>query len=195
MKDWPSTLQVKLTSGLTVDLPLVRDEETGVSFYSFNMIGRARWCAETAALLYAHVVGLYLPRTPTVLVTAEAKAIALTQEMASIMGHDRYVVLRKSKKSYMRDPVSFAGDTVISGSQEYWIDRDDADFLRGKDVVVVDDVISTGGTAKTFLEVASTVGFHVAAFACVLTEDEDRSSFDGIPLAKLNHIPFPGRTG
>jgi adenine phosphoribosyltransferase len=191
MSDWPLSHPVRLSPDLTVHLPLVRDPATGFAFYSFNMLGKADWCKQTASeLLYR--LNLQLDRPPEAFVTAEAKAIALTQELARNLWHDRYVVLRKSRKSYMQDPISFRGDSITSGDQEYWVEQTDLDYLHNKRVMLVDDVVSTGGTAKTFLKVIGLVQCKLEAFCCVLTEGTRWTEFEGIPVISLNHIPLPG---
>jgi adenine phosphoribosyltransferase len=157
------------------------------------MMGKADWCKKTASeLLYR--LNLYLDQPPEVFVTAEAKAIALTQELARNLWHDRYVVLRKSRKSYMQDPIRFRGDSITSGDQEYWVEQTDLDYLHNKRVVLVDDVVSTGGTAKTFLKVIGLVQCKLEALCCVLTEGTQWTEFEGVPVVSLNHIPLPGRT-
>jgi adenine phosphoribosyltransferase len=197
MSAWPPFYSVELVPGLTVELPLIRDPSTGFAFYSFNMLGRADWCEKTAQKL-GNLLNqkLGVPdqpnRLPEIFVTAEAKAIALTQELARNLGHDRYVVLRKSKKSYMQNPVSFQGGSITSGNQEYWVEQADLDYLYGKRVALVDDVVSSGGTAETFLKVTSLTQCTLEVFCCVLTEGVRRTEFQGLPLVSLNHIPLPG---
>jgi adenine phosphoribosyltransferase len=191
MGDWSSSYSVDLTAHLTVELPLIRDPSTGFAFYSFNMMGKADWCEKTAHELLNRL-NLKLDAAPEVFVTAEAKAIALTQELARNFRHERYVVLRKSRKSYMETPVSFRGGSITSGEQEYWVEQTDLDYLHDKRVVLVDDVVSTGGTAKTFLKVIELVRCKLEAFCCVLTEGTPWTEFEGIPVISLNHIPLPG---
>jgi adenine phosphoribosyltransferase len=191
MNDWPSAYSVALTPDLTASLPLIRDPATGFAFYSFNMMGKAAWCEQTAQELASRLTQR-LDSPPEVFVTAEAKAIALTQELARNFRHERYVVLRKSRKSYMRDPVSFRGGSITSGDQEYWVEQADIDYLHDKRVVLVDDVISSGGTAKTFLKVLALVQCRLQALCCVLTEERRWTEFEGIPVISLNHIPLPG---
>jgi adenine phosphoribosyltransferase len=191
MSAWPLSYSVGLAAGLTADLPLIRDPATDFAFYSFNMMGKASWCEKTALELLNRLK-LRLDAVPEVFVTAEAKAIALTQELARNLRHDRYVVLRKSRKSYMQAPVSFRGDSITSGEQEYWVEQTDLDYLQDKRVVLVDDVVSTGGTAKTFLKVIGLVRCRLEAFCCVLTEGTPWTEFEGVPVVSLGHIPLPG---
>jgi adenine phosphoribosyltransferase len=191
MNDWPPAYSVALAPELPAFLPLIRDPATGFAFYSFNMMGKAAWSEQTARELVSRL-NQKLDEPPEVFVTAEAKAIALTQELARNFRHERYVVLRKSRKSYMRDPVSFRGGSVTSGEQQYWVEQADIDYLHDRRVVLVDDVISSGGTAKTFLKVLSLVQCRLQALCCVLTEETQWTEFEGVPVISLNHIPLPG---
>ena len=187
---WPGTYRVQLTSSLWVDLPLVRAGDDSFSFYSFNMIGKANWNKLIARELLNRLGEQnYLPQ---VFITAEAKAIALTQELARDANHDRYVVLRKSKKSYVNNPSCFQGESITSGRQEYWIEEDDLEYLAGREVIVVDDVISSGKTAQTFLEVTARSNSRVRCFCCALTEGTEWKELKGIPVISLAHIPLPG---
>jgi adenine phosphoribosyltransferase len=189
MSDWSASYPVKLTANLTVALPLIRDPSTGFAFYSFNMLGKADWCEKTALEL-ANRLNQKFDAAPEVFVTAEAKAIALTQELARNFRHSRYVVLRKNRKSYMEAPVSFQGSSITSGEQQYWVEQTDLDYLHNKRVVLVDDVVSTGGTASVLLKIIEPV--QVQAFCCVLTEGTPWTEFEGIPVVSLSHIPLPG---
>jgi adenine phosphoribosyltransferase len=154
------------------------------------MIGKAGWNRLIARELLDRLAGgAYRPQ---VFITAEAKAIALTQELARDAGHDRYVVLRKSRKSYMNNPACFRGESITSGKQEYWIEEDDLDYLAGREVIVVDDVISSGKTAQTFLEVTAHSRSRVSCFCCALTEGTEWKELKGIPVISLGHIPLPG---
>ena len=83
-----------------------------------------------------------------IIVTAEAKGIPLGYEMAR-QGCREYVVARKGLKVYMPDPVSVEVESITTlGVQKLYIGRDEADKLRGRRVLVVDDVISTGESLK-----------------------------------------------
>jgi adenine phosphoribosyltransferase len=190
IQQWPKTYMVQLTSSLWVNLPLVRSTSEGFSFYSFNMIGKANWNK-----LIAHELLNRLAQKdcqPQVFITAEAKAIALTQELARDANHDRYIVLRKSKKSYMNNPSCFRGESITSGKQEYWIEEDDLEYLSGREIIVVDDVISTGKTAQTFMNVARHSNSRISCFCCALTEGTEWKELNGIPVISLAHIPLPG---
>ena len=129
-----------------------------------------------------------------IILTAEAKAVALAQELSDCLGHPRYVVLRKSPKLYMRKPIVVVDVLSITtrAPQNFYLGNDQTALLEGKRVCVLDDVISTGGTMRAILRVARQVGFTVPVIATVLTEGEPlNGAFEGIPVVSLGHIPLP----
>jgi adenine phosphoribosyltransferase len=80
-----------------------------------------------------------------VMITAESKGIPLICEMSRMLGNERYVLARKSAKLYMRDLVKVEVNSITTDHrQTLCLDGKDAEYLRGKRVVIVDDVISTG---------------------------------------------------
>ncbi len=80
------------------------------------------------------------------LFTAEAKSIPLIHEMARQSGAKKYFIARKGPKAYMPDPLHVEDKSITTaGVQKLYLGRDDADLIRGKRIVLMDDVISTGG--------------------------------------------------
>lgn len=80
------------------------------------------------------------------LFTAEAKSIPLIHEMARQSGAKKYFIARKGPKAYMPDPIHVEDRSITTaGVQKLYLGRDDADMIRGKRIVLMDDVISTGG--------------------------------------------------
>ena len=80
-----------------------------------------------------------------VIITAEAKGLALAYEISRLLGKKNFIVARKSIKSYMSGVVSVSVHSITtSGEQHLYLDGHDAECLRGKRVCIVDDVISTG---------------------------------------------------
>lgn len=81
------------------------------------------------------------------LFTAEAKSIPLIHEMARQSGAKKYFIARKGPKAYMPDPIHVEDRSITTaGVQKLYLGRDDADMIRGKRIVLMDDVISTGGS-------------------------------------------------
>ena len=190
MTDWPEQWTVHL-GDLAVDLPLVTMPD-GRRIYTFDLMGRTSWNRVAARLLADRIrtTGIDFD----IFLTAEAKAIALTQSLADLAGHDDYVVARKSLKVYMTDPIELAVTSITTAEpQKFFLGKARYELLTGRRVCVVDDVISTGGTLGAFAHLAEQVGFEIVLIACVLTEGQERSKFGDSPLLALDHIPFPGR--
>ena len=91
-----------------------------------------------------------LPPETEVLVTAEAKSIPLIYEMAKVMKMPRYVIARKSVKGYMRNPIITTVNSITNMGKEQIlvVDEHDAEFIKGKKVAIIDDVISTGSSIE-----------------------------------------------
>jgi adenine phosphoribosyltransferase len=189
MTDWPPTWTARLGS-TAVELPLVT-MPNGQRIYAFDLMGKTAWNEVAAQLLAERVQASGVPFD--ILLTAEAKAIALTQALAVRLGQVDYVVARKSLKVYMTDPVEIAVRSITTAApQKFYLSRERCDMLRGRRVCVVDDVVSTGGTMGAFVDLAARIGFQIVIVACALTEGVERAEFAGVPLINLDHIPFPG---
>ena len=102
-----------------------------------------------------------------VIVTAEAKAIPLAYEMSRQSGK-KYIPARKGKKLYMVDPVEvFDKSITTEKAQTLCVDRPELEYLDGKRVLIVDDVISTGGSLSAMEAiVAKSTGTVVGAPLC-----------------------------
>lgn len=156
-----------------------------LSYYSFNMLGDAALNEESAKELVKKI-----DKNIDVIVTVESKAIALAQELSCLLGLQRYVVVRKAMKSYMKNAVSVSGNTIISGKAEYFVDGEDVHYLNGKRILVVDDVISTGGTIDAVYRLLNKCGLTIAEFACVLCEGKVTRQFNDIPVVSCGFIPL-----
>lgn len=164
------TYQVEV-AGLVRDFPLF-EVAPGVRIAVFNMLGDTAIVKATAASLAKRLreVDAYA------LVTAEAKSIPLIHEMSSIMGLP-YVILRKSYKGYMGEALSAETVSITTGrKQTLFLDQKDHSLIRDRDVIIVDDVVSTGSTLRGMTELIKSAGGRIGAVAAVFTEgDEDWS--------------------
>ncbi|MCL1879901.1 MAG: adenine phosphoribosyltransferase [Actinomycetia bacterium] len=187
---WPEKWDVGmgLPSGKTVNLPLVRGED-GFSIYALDMMGETVLNAEAAEALRQRLAAFDFD----IILTAEAKAIALAQELARSLNNMDYVVLRKSLKLYMHNPVSVEVKSITTNNpQRFYLGEDKLQELCGKRICILDDVLSTGGTMRAIMHLAEQTDCEIAVIAVVLTEEIGWQEFEGVPVVSLGHIPLPG---
>nr|PZM88788.1 MAG: adenine phosphoribosyltransferase [[Clostridium] cellulosi] len=121
-----------------------------------------------------------------VIITAEAKGIPLAYEMARQLGVNRYLIARKSPKLYMKNPISVEVKSITTAKiQRLYIDKDDADYMRGKRVLIVDDVISTGESLSAVETLVKQSGGEIVGRMAVLAEGDAKDRDDIIYLAPL----------
>ena len=121
------------------------------------------------------------------LVTAEAKSIPLAYAL-SVETKKPYVVLRKTYKPYMGDALKAETLSITTGQPQILIlDEKDIELMKGKKVVIVDDVISTGSTLQGMRMVLDKAGASVAGEAAIFTEG-DRAQW--MHIVSLGHLPL-----
>ena len=126
------------------------------------------------------------------LLTSEAKSIPLIYEMSRLCDK-KYIIARKGVKAYMRDVVSCPVQSITTaGTQMLYIDGADADAMKGKKILLVDDVISTGSSLSALNELAVKTGGTVCGQMAVLAEGGAANRDDIIFLAPL---PLFDKTG
>lgn len=162
------------------ELP-IREVAPGVRVALFDILGD--W--QLIEALGAHLVKL-IPSNVEVLVMPDGKAQALLHEMGRRSGL-RTIVARKKRKPYMAEPVVSVSVKSITTDQvqELFLGADDADFLKGKNVAVVDDVVSTGGTLKAMKVLLDRVGANQVAVMAAFTEGDRRND-----VIALDHLPL-----
>ena len=120
------------------------------------------------------------------LFTAEAKSIPLIHEMARQSGAAKYFIARKGPKAYMPDPICVEDQSITTaGVQKLYLGRDDADLIRGKRILIIDDVISTGGSLRAMEALVNMAGGTVAGRIAVLAEGDAQKREDIKFLAPL----------
>lgn len=166
-------------AGLKRELPFVKINDE-LAYASFVVISDKQ-LIETAAPLLAEKI-----RDCDIIVTAEAKGIALAYEVCRQLGLDRFVVARKSVKSYMKDPISVSVRSITTFTeQKLYLDGNDIPYLNDRKVCLLDDVVSTGESLKALEELVSKAGGTVIAQAAILAEGEAADRDDLIFLQKL----------
>ena len=133
--------------------------------------------------LTVHCASELLKRAPEYdyLIAPEAKAIPLVYEMARQSGANKYFVARKGAKAYMQGVFSI----TTMGVQHLVLDTEDAKLIRGKRMLLVDDVISTGESLHALETLVTEAGGIVAGRMAPLAEGDAAERSDIIYLAKL----------
>lgn len=176
-----ATYTVKI-EGVTRHLPLFAVSPQ-VRIAVFNMLGDTEMVRAAARGLAKRLAPIHAD----VLVTAETKSVPLVYHLALELDKP-WVVLRKDYKPYMGEALSAETLSITTGKpQTLHLDEKDQSLLRGKRVVLVDDVISTGSTLQGMRLLMDKVGANVVAEAAVLTEGE-RAQWKNI--IALGHLPI-----
>ncbi|NLX65106.1 MAG: adenine phosphoribosyltransferase [Clostridiaceae bacterium] len=128
-----------------------------------------------------------------VMITAESKGIPLVYEMTKQAGLNKYLLARKSAKLYMKDVVKVDVQSITTARlQSLYIDREDAEYMKGKRVLIVDDVISTGESVKAVEKLVQESGGIVAGRMAILAEGDANKRDD---IIYLEHLPLFDKNG
>lgn len=166
-------------AGLNRELPLCRVNDK-LDIAAFVMFGDVELTVACAAEL--------IKKAPEhdVIITAEAKGIPLAYEMARQLGVNKYLIARKMAKLYMKEPISVEVNSITTAKkQTLYLDREDADYLKGKRVLVVDDVISTGESLNAVETLVRSAGGKIVGRMAVLAEGDAQERKDIIYLEPL----------
>ncbi len=166
-------------AGLKRDLPLCRVTDD-LYIGAFVMFGDVELTVHCAAEL--------LKRAPEYdyLIAPEAKAIPLLYEMARQSGAEKYFLARKGAKAYMTGVFEVEVRSITTMHiQKLVIDTADAALIKGKKILIVDDVISTGESLHAMEELVKRAGGIIAGKMAVLAEGDAKDRDDIITLAPL----------
>lgn len=120
------------------------------------------------------------------LITAEAKGIPLIHEMARQHGDKKYFLVRKKPKLYMTGVLEVAVNSITTaGQQKLYLDTADAEMMKGKKILIVDDVISTGESLRAIEELVKQTGGEICGKMTILAEGEAQNRDDIVYLEKL----------
>ena len=169
MKELPEFYPINI-QGLKRHLHIVPVSDD-LAIAAFIILGDVEACTHCANLLAEKIPEV------DVLITAEAKGIPLVHELSRVLGIPRYVVARKSKKTYMEEPLSVDVDSITTqGMQKLYLPREDLYLIQGKRVGIIDDVISTGESLKSLTELVEQAGGNIVCQAAVLAEGEAQNA-------------------
>ena len=120
------------------------------------------------------------------IITAEAKGIPLAHEMARQAGNAKYILARKGAKLYMRDIFEVTVNSITTAKEQHlYLDGADAALMKGKRILVVDDVISTGESLLALEALVEKAGGIVCGRMAILAEGEAQDREDLVYLEKL----------
>ena len=120
------------------------------------------------------------------ILTAEAKGIPLAHEMARQAGDKKYILARKGPKLYMRDIFSVTVNSITTAKeQKLYLDGADAALMKGKKILIVDDVISTGESLKALEALVEKAGGIICGRMAILAEGDAIGREDLIYLEPL----------
>lgn len=181
MTETRESYQVQV-AGLQRDLPLF-EVAPGTKIAVLNILGDTEFVEACAHALANELQPLQFD----VLVTAEAKSIPLAHALA-IATDTPYVILRKNYKPYMGVTLSAETLSITTGKpQRLYLDEKDHELIKEQNVLLLDDVISTGSTLKGMRRVVEKAGAKVVGMASIFTEG-DPDDWEGI--ISLGHLPI-----
>ena len=172
------TYEMKV-AGLTRNLPLCPISDTLMigAFVIFGDVELTCACARDLLKLAPEFDYMVAP---------EAKAIPLVHEMARQSGRNEYFLVRKKKKAYMNGVFEAVDRSITTeGEQKLYMDGADAARIRGKRILILDDVISTGGSLAAVENLVEQAGGMVAGRMAILAEGDAAKRDDILFLERL----------
>ncbi|MEG1166137.1 MAG: phosphoribosyltransferase family protein [Oscillospiraceae bacterium] len=166
-------------AGLKRELPLCRLADD-VYIGAFVIFGDVELTVHCAAEM------LKIAPEYDYIIAPEAKSIPLLYEMARQSGENKYFLARKSPKLYMTGVFEVeVKSTTTEKTQRIVLDTADAEQMRGKRILIIDDVISTGESLKAVEDLVLKAGGIVAGRVFVLAEGDAQKRDDILYLAPL----------
>ncbi len=166
-------------AGLERDLPICPLNEN-LSIAGFVIFGDQELTVACAREL------LKLAPEYDYIITAEAKGIPLAHEMARQAGDAKYILARKGPKLYMRDIFEVSVRSITTAREQHlYLDGADAALMKGKKILVVDDVISTGESLAALEALVEKAGGIICGRMAILAEGDAIGREDLIYLEPL----------
>ncbi len=166
-------------AGLQRELQLFKISDT-LQIAAFILFGDVEVTKASAKAL--------LQRAPEydILFTAECKSLPLIYEMARQNGDDNYIIARKAPKLYMENLLTTEVDSITTANvQKLCIGQNEVDAIKGKRVLIVDDVISTGESLIAMETLVNKAGGKIVGKMAVLAEGKAKDRDDIIYLEPL----------
>lgn len=166
-------------AGLERELPICKLNDE-LSIAGFIIFGDVELTVAASRELLAKI-----PEDFDYIVTPEAKSIPLSYEMSRQSGK-KYIVVRKKPKIYMQNPVSVKVRSITTESEQtLYLDGAEGELIRGKKIIIVDDVISTGESLSAVEQLVDKFDVKTVAKTAVLAEGDAAKRSDIIVLGEL----------
>lgn len=173
---------------LTRQLPLVKiNDDTMIA--KFMLLGDDQM-ARTAARMFAKQVDL---RNFDYVATVESNGVPLAHDLSLLADRSRSIVIRKEVKNYMTKPLEVPISSMIKSDEELVLDGRDAERVRGKKIMLVDDVINTGSTIAASEQALIKAGATVTSRLAIIAEGPAAFRKDIHFLAKLPLFDHNGK--
>ncbi len=166
-------------AGVTRDLPICKVTDD-LYIGAFVIFGDVELTVATAKAL--------LEKAPEYdyMISAEAKGIPLIHEMARQSGQNKYFLARKAPKLYMSGVFDVTVNSITTAKKQHlYLDTADAEIMKGKRILIVDDVISTGESLAAIEKLVLEAGGVIAGRMAILAEGEAQQREDIVYLEKL----------
>jgi adenine phosphoribosyltransferase len=147
-------------SGLTRNLPLVAITPK-IRVASVNFLGDA----ELSEAVSREVVKKLKSIDFDIMIGPEVKVVPVLHEVAKLLNKKNYVVCRKNVHGYMISPI------ISKTNPPLVIDGKDADLLRGKKVIILDDVVSSGKTISAICNLVEEIGGKVVKVVAIFKQE------------------------
>lgn len=168
-------------AGLKRKLPMFKVNEN-LSIAAFILFGDVELTVNCAKEL------LKIVPEHDIMITAEAKSISLIHEMARQSGQNGYIIARKGPKVYMRDMINVSVQSITTKNEQHlYLGGDEAALMKGKRVLIVDDVISTGESLAALEKLVEEAGGEIVGKAAVLAEGDAQGRSD---ITYLEPLPL-----
>ena len=153
-------------AGISRDLPICKVSDD-LYIGAFVIFGDVELTVKTA--------GALLEKAPAYdyMISAEAKGIPLVHEMARQSGQNKYFLARKAPKLYMSGVFDVKVNSITTAKEQHlYLDVADAEIMKGKRILIVDDVISTGESLAAIEKLVVEAGGIVAGRMAILAEGD-----------------------
>lgn len=187
-----------------IELPYVRicSGDKKLKIASLNLVGQTRLNHDLGLLMAEKIRATVPDLSKVAILTVVEKALQITQVTAHALGIDAVAVAYNRVKPHMepdnRPVIQIGSDSITSGSKFLALyERDMGILARAESVILIDDVVSTGGTFLGLTDLLEEVArqkqlapFHISGIFCVAVEGDSPPQLSA-PVYFLANLPAP----